>query len=237
VDASLFHVYKEKAGAVSFDLFTHSVELLGAANFNRFRLAWWQENLSTAGHALAAADMATAGRALSLIDDLEQLKVPTEYRGRYPECYSHYVKGVEVEYRGGAQPPDDAFKLKVRNQVAGQVLYGAWKERLLTQEDVQDMPFFLCGGGARHRFYSALKTTLQKTKNCNWLRAKPRDLALPTNIVAPGVTSVDYDRLSVAYGLSQLNPGVFKQVVAKKPKVATEAQNDWSIPLSDKSVC
>jgi len=237
VDASLFHVYKEKAGAVSFELFTHSVELLGAASFNRFRLEWWQENLSQSARSLAASNAAIAGRALSLIDDLEGLKVPTEYRGRYPESYNHYVKGVEVEYRGGAQPPDDVFKLKVRNQVAGQVLYGAWKARLLTQEDVQDMPFFLCGGGGRHRFYSNLKTTLQRTPNCTWLRAQPRDLALPTNIVAPGVTSVDYDRLSVAYGLSQLNPGVFKQVVAKKPRVATEAQNDWSISLTDKSVC
>ncbi len=165
------------------------------------------------------------------------MKLPTEFRGRYPDSYRNYVDGVEVGFEGGAKTPDERYYERVRNQVAGKVLYGAWKQRLLTQEAVRGMPFFLCGGGGRHPFYAALKTRLQKTDGCTWLNAKPRELALPTNISAPGVAHSDYDRLSVAYGLSQLNPGTFERVVALKPKVFASEETDWNTVAVDKSVC
>ena len=237
VDSSLFHVQKDRGGTVSFSFFTHTVELLGAANLNRRRVDWWLSQLGAAREALNASNANTAARILVLMDELERLRVPTEYRGRYPEHYSNYVKGVGVTLEGGALSPDDQFRFQVRDQVAGRVLYGAWKQKLLTQDDVKDMPFFLCGGGARHSFYAALKTTLQKTPNCTWLSAKPRELALPTNMVAPGVSSADYARLSVAYGLSQLNLGAFERVAALKPVVTAERQNDLTTSPVDKSVC
>lgn len=237
VDASLFHVQKDRGGTVSFSFFTHTVELLGAANLNRHRLDWWLSQLGATREALVTSDARTAARIQALMDELGRLRLPTEYRGRYPDQYSSYVKGVGVTLEGGARSPDDEFRQQVRNQVAGRVLYGAWKQRLLTQDDVKDMPFFLCGGGARHSFYAALKTSLQQTPNCTWLSAKPRELALPTNMVAPGVSSADYDRLSVAYGLSQLNPGAFERVAALKPVVTAEKQNDWTTSPVDKSVC
>ena len=237
VDASLFHVKKDRGGTVSFSFFTYTVEFLGAANLNRHRLDWWLSHLSSTCEALLTSDSSAAARLKALMAELNQLRLPTEYRGRYPEQYSSYVKGVDVAFEGGALSPDDQFRQQVRDQVAGRVLYGAWKQRLLTQDSVRDMPFFLCGGGARHSFYAALKTSLQKTPNCTWLSAKPRELALPTNLVAPGVSSGDFDRLSVAYGLSQLNPGAFERVAALKPVVTEKKPNDWTIPPVDKSVC
>lgn len=237
VDASLFHVQKDRGGTVSFSFFTHTVELLGAANLNRHRLDWWLSQLGATREGFVTSDTGTAARIRTLMDELGRLRLPTEYRGRYPDQYSSYVQGVGVTLEGGARSPDDQFRQQVRNQVAGRVLYGAWKQQLLTQDAVKDMPFFLCGGGARHSFYAALKTTLQQTPNCTWLSAKPRELALPTNLVAPGVSSADYDRLSVAYGLSQLNPGAFERVAALKPVVTAEKQNDWTTSPVDKSVC
>lgn len=237
VDASLFHVKKDKGGTVSFDFFTHAVELLGAANLNRARLAWWQAQLRDVQRLLEPGNRKLMDRIAETVAELERLKLPTEFRGRYPESYRGYVNGVEVGFQGGAKSPDDHFYRHVRNQVAGKVLYGAWKQKLLTQAAVSGMPFFLCGGGGRHPFYAALKSRLQKTEGCTWLNAKPRELALPTNIMAPGVAHGDYDRLSVAYGLSQLNPGVFNRVVALKPKVSEANDTDWNTVLMDKSVC
>lgn len=222
VDASLFRVRKDAGGVVSFALFTHSVELLGAANFNRYRVGWWQSQLGNAAQKLSSQEARRARLALSVKDGLERLKLQTEYRGRYPDVYSSYVKGVIAQYQGGARSPDAEYFSKVLQQVSGQVLFGAWKQNLLSQDAVRNMPFFLCGGGARHSFYANLKEEVQKTPNCTWLSAKPRELALPTNIVAPGLVVGDYDRLSVAYGLSQLNLGEYERVSALRPLVAIQ---------------
>lgn len=237
VDASLFHVRKDSGGTVSFEFFTLAVELLGAANLNRYRLAWWQSQLRDIEQRIGASDGKLAEAIAATMTELDRLKLPTEFRGRYPDSYSSYVKGVDVRFEGGAKSPDEWFYQRLRNQVAGKVLYGAWEGKLLSQGAVKGMPFFLCGGGGRHVFYSALKSRLQKTPNCTWLSAKPRELALPSNISAPGVAHGDYDRLSVAYGLSQLNPGVFENVVALKPIVSDVEQTDWTSLAVDKSVC
>lgn len=237
VDASLFHVQRDPGGTVSFALFTHAVELLGAANLHRHRIAWWQAQLRDLGRFIAETHGQLMDKISGAIAELELLKLPTEFRGRYPESYRSYLKGVEVGFEGGAKSPDEEFYERVRNQAAGSVLYGAWKQRLLPQHAVKDMPFFLCGGGARHPFYSSLKARLQQTPNCTWLSALPRQLALPSNINAPGVAHGDYDRLSVAYGLSQLYPGAFERVTALKPIVKTTEQTDWTSLAVDKSVC
>ena len=238
VDASLFHVRKDQeGGTVSFDFYTHAVELLGAANLHRARLAWWLAQLRDMQRQLDLDNDPLATRIGSTAAELERMKLPTEFRGRYPDSYRSYVHGVEVGFEGGAKTPDARFYLDVRNQVAGKVLYGAWKQKLLTQEAICGMPFFLCGGGSRHPFYSALKTGLKKAAGCTWLNANPRELVLPTNISAPGVAHGDYDRLSVAYGLSQLNVGTFERVVALKPKAAALEETDRDTVCVDKSVC
>jgi hypothetical protein len=157
VDASLFHVRKDRGGTVSFDFFTHAVELLGVANLNRARLAWWLAQLRDVQRQLEPGSHQLAERIGTTAAELESMKLPTEFRGRYPDSYRNYVDGVEVGFEGGAKTPDERYYERVRNQVAGKVLYGAWKQRLLTQEAVRGMPFFLCGGGGRHPFYAALK--------------------------------------------------------------------------------
>ncbi len=237
LDASLFHVRKNRIGTVSFGFFTDTVELLGAANLNRHRLTWWQSKLKEAAGLEKGIQREHTENVLSVLNELELLKLPTDFRGSYPNTYDQYVKGVEVRYDGGAKSPDDEFFQRIRNQVAGKVLYGAWKQGLLSQAQVKDMPFFLCGGGARHPLYESLKSRLQKTPSCTWLSAKPRDLALPSNIIAPGVAHGDYDRLSVAYGLSQLIPGAFERVAALKPIVSLYEKTDHANQFVDKSVC
>jgi len=239
VDASLFRVRKDRGGTVSFDFFTHAVEMLGAANLNRLRLNWWQARLRELARKVDPNNERLSTRIESTTDELERMKLPTEFLGRYPDSYNGYVKGVEIGFQGGARSPDDAFFLLVRNQVAGKVLYGAWKDGLLAREDIRGMPFYLCGGGGRHSFYAALKSRLQQTEGCSWLNVRPRELVLPTNMNAPGVAHGDYDRLSVAYGLSQLNPGAFDRVVAQKPQVIQSEETDWTWNATtvDKSVC
>lgn len=237
VDASLFRVRKDPGGRVSFSLFTFAVEPLGTANLHRYRVDWWTRFLSAALERKYKFGTMTAERLSTLLHAIGLLRVPTEFRGVYPRAFSDYISGVELEFVGGFKSPDEEFKLSLLQQVAGQVMYGAWKKLLLRKEDVKGMPFFLCGGGARHDFYAGLKQDLQKTPNCSWLSATYRALSLPANLEAPGVAVADYDRLSVAYGLSQLNPGSFNHVSALKPKVESEKPHDWISSTVDKSAC
>lgn len=237
LDASVFRVKKDAGGTVSFALFTHSVELLGAANFNRYRVGWWQAQLSVAAQHLSTKNISLAQRTSEVEKELDQLKLPTEYRGRYPDDYYSYLKGVKVLYEGSATSPDKEYFSKVLRQVSGQVLYGAWIEGLLSQDAIKGMPFYLCGGGARHSFYGALKTELRKTPNCSWLNARPRELVLPANMAAPGLAAGDFDRLSVAYGLSQLSLGAFERVSTLRPEVTSPQESDWISSTAEKSAC
>ena len=237
VDASLFHVRKDPGGTVSFAFFTDKVELLGAANLNRYRLTWWQSRLRESERLGTRFPGPNAARVLPLLSELEALKLPTDFRGRYPTKFDQYVKGVTVLFNDEATSPDVEFFEKVVQQVVGKVLYGAWQQQRLSQTDLKDLPFFLCGGGARHPLYDALKPRLQVSPNFTWLRAKPRDLALPSNIIASGMPHSEYDRLSVAYGLSQLHLKVFKRAPTLQPIASTSGQKDWTVSTADKSVC
>ena len=64
------------------------------------------------------------------------------------------------------------------------------------------------------KYYGQLRTDLKGFKGCTWLKATPRVLHLPSDLEAPGVIQAEYDRLSVAYGLSFLDVG---KIVKKIP--------------------
>lgn len=237
LDASLFSVRKDRGGSVSFGLFTHSVEQLGAANLNRHRLGWWQSKLKEVTEVGRTALRQPAAGIAAVLDELEALKLSTTFRGRYPVSYDQYLQGVEVELNGGAKCPDSELYGQVRRQVIGKVLYRAWSQGLMGQAQLKGMPFFLCGGGARHPLYESLKSGLERTPSFSWLGAKYRELTLPSKVSAPGLPRSDYDRLSVAYGLSQLNAGAFEQVGALMPQATAPAQPDLESRFVDKSVC
>lgn len=225
VDASAFHVKKDASGTTSFGFFTSSVEAYGAANMHRNRVAWWQSKLFSLEN----------GRRLA--EELDSIRLPTEYRGRFPDFYTGYFKGLSTTLLGGALTPDDEFFNKVRNQVVGQVLVKAWKNDLLSKQAIEGIPLFLCGGGSRHVFYRQLLESLKHTRGAPWLKAEQRELTLPLGLIAPGLNRLEYDRLSVAYGLSQLTPGNIVQAGAMVPVVKVDRMSDWSKNYVDKSSC
>lgn len=50
--------------------------------------------------------------------------------------------------------------------------------------------------------YGSIVGHLNNISEINWLQAKRYQLTTPSNLIAPGMPRNDYDRLSVAYGLS-----------------------------------
>ena len=86
------------------------------------------------------------------------------------------------------------------------------------------------------KYYTRLQKEMQSMPGCSWLNAKPRRVELPKNLEAPGLKRADYDRLTVAYGLSFLEVGsVTKSLPA--PKLPTDPQSDWRSNYTGKDCC
>ena len=225
VDSCLFHVVPERGGLWSFDVYTTAVEPNGVMNLHRHRVAWWQHYLRQ--HLEGSI----------LCEQLGAVKLATDHQAKIPDSYQGYLNGVTAEFSGKQSGPDKEFFSKhLMAQVQGRTLYRAFSARLLDEKDLGNVPFFLCGGGARHRLYRALNGALRPLDNYKWLSAKNRELAIPGDLRADGLARSDYDRLSVAYGLSMLNLDNIA-MATQVPRLAPQASNQWGNHYVDKDQC
>ena len=235
VDVSLFHVKKQHDAAVDFHIFTDAVDFFGAAKLNRQRLEWWRSVLKWAPRRDSPNDGCFMPGLEQAAAKLQQMVAATEYQGRYPESYIDYLSGIYVEFSNSAKDPDARWLDNILSLVRGQVLHRAWSDSLLKRDALRGVPFFLCGGGSRHPLYAKLKELLKYTRNFTWVSADHRALVKPAKLTAPGVAEADYDRLSVAYGLSRLTVGFFGKVEDKLPPDAAEEPPIWDQKFIDKS--
>lgn len=224
VDSSLFHV-KPSRGKWDFEFFTSVVEPLGVMNLHRHRVQWWETQLR---QHLSGSKLA---------EELARVKYATDRTTALPERYLDYFDGVTVKTSGGDDDPDSSFfRKKVVPQVRGQSYYRAWKDGLLTQNQLDGVPTFYCGGGMRMNYYDKLRHELRSMPGCTWLKANPSRIEFPDNLEAPGVKRADYDRLSVAYGLSFLEVGkITKSLPA--PILPTLPAWDWCSNYVSKDHC
>ncbi len=68
-----------------------------------------------------------------------------------------------------------------------------------------EVPAFLCGGGARYPLY---RKALEQAAAVFPVRLRHESLEVPTTLRAQGVREEDFDRLSVAFGLSHEDPEI-----------------------------
>lgn len=227
VDVSLFRVKPNEYGTWDFSLFTSIVEPNGAMNLHRARLDWWRQQLSKLPDA----------RSKYLLKKIDTVKSPTEQTQPIPEKYLGYFKGLQVQYSGGALSPDDSFYMnRLVSQVRGQGIQRSVQSKLVGRVDLDHLPFFLSGGGARLPLYKNIASALNHATEFKWLRAHRRELSIPSEMEAPGLAQIDYDRLSVAFGLSFVEVG--SVVVAKAmPSITQSSKVDWRSGYTDKDAC
>lgn len=210
VDSSLFQVKPAKAGKWSFKFYKTDVAQNGVMNLHRMRVDWWIN--------LTAKYMDKFNFDLNSI---RNSKFHTDKLTAVPESYLDYFSGISVSH---SDDPDHSFlMMEVVAQVRGHTMWRAWKQGYLSQEDLYDTPMFLCGGGARMQYYRALETEMRHPPGCSWLLANPRPLIKPSNLIAPSLLEDDFDRLSVAYGLSFLEVNTVLQAI---PAPLIIAHND-----------
>ena len=227
VDVSLFRVKPNASGTWDFSLFTSVVEPNGAMNLHRARLDWWRDQLSKLPDA----------HGENLLKKIDAIKSPTEQTQPIPEKYLGYFKDLHVQYSGGALSPDDMFYMnRLVSQVRGQGIYRTVQSKIVGRVDLDHLPFFLCGGGARLPLYRNIASALDQAPEFTWLKAHRRELGIPSELEAPGLAQIDYDRLSVAFGLSFVDVG--SVAIAKAmPSIKQHSKVDWRSGYTGKDVC
>ena len=172
-----------------------------------------------------------------LLADLEATKLITDQHFSTPENYTDYFSGVEVKLRDPKKSPDEVFfNLRVLAQVQGKTLWRTWKDNLLPQSSLVSIPFFMCGGGVRMSYYRQLEPQLASMPGFSWLKAECWVMGVPDDLIAEGVAQTEYDRLSVAYGLSRLEVGKVIKALPH-PKLSIPAVNIWRDNYVDKDQC
>ena len=225
VDSSLFHVKPGRGGKWDFEFFTTAVEPHGVTNLHRHRVNWW------------AKELTQAGAPKNLTDDVISEKFFADSEGPLPNSYTDYFDGVKVTLVNGANSPDtDFFNNRVVTQVRGKTLWRAWKNNLLDQRSLEGIPLFLCGGGSRMDYYLALEKELEQQQGFSWLKAEAWTMGVPGDLIAEGLADADYDRISVAYGLSRLEVGKVIKAIPL-PKTAIDPVDTWRDNYVDKDQC
>lgn len=225
VDSSLFHVKPAKGGKWDFEFFTTAVEPHGVMNLHRYRNAWWQDILKANGASTA------------LVDEVQNGWRDTDHLAPLPESFQDYFQDVGATFRSGVKSPDqEFFENRVVTQVRGKTLWRAWRDKFLNQQAIADLPLFLCGGGARMDYYLELENQLKQQHGFSWLKAEAWTMGVPGDLVADGLAAADYDRVSVAYGLSRLDVGKVIRAVPI-PKVEIEPLKSWTDNYIDKDQC
>lgn len=218
VDAAIFHVKEATGGKWDFEFYTCTVQPHGTMILHRARLDWWSRQL------------ANTKEGEWLADDIAAARFSTDQATVLPSRVADYVEGAELGFSHEDHDPDATFFRKVANQVRGETCYQAadfpGREGCLSRADLTGLPAFLCGGGARMTFYQRLTKELKRRPNYTWPTAVFEALMPPERLAAPKLAAADYDRLSVAYGLSFLDVGDIGQGLPL-PRLPQKEAPNW----------
>lgn len=187
VDASFFSV--EGKNKRKFRFFQNCVEENGVMNLHRARIDWLRQILGI--HNIVSP---------ALTSYLDELYQPTDRLSGIPNSVAHYIRGLSIT---GADHVDDEFKrLRYRKQIVGKVIRPVHDKRVPYGDHWNDLPIFICGGGSRVPLYGNIVSELNNTIGMSWFRGRRYSLCRPKKLIAAGLSDHEYDRLSVAYGLS-----------------------------------
>lgn len=206
VDVSLFHVMQGRGGRWEFVFYTTVVKPMGTINLHRRRLDWWALAIET--EYPERDDLWVA---------LEEGKAVSDIQAGLPVRLEDYFTKAGVHFSNPDDHLDNIFFKEVFSQVFHE---GYWKASNghLNHNELNDIPAYLCGGGSRHAFYEQLTNANEHCSFYSWMKVDFRTLNKPDNLDAPGLIQHEFDRLSVAYGLSFLDVGRVLKAIPRPPQ-------------------
>jgi hypothetical protein len=192
VDSALFHVRvsEGKEGVLTF--YSSRVERHGVMNLHRDRVEWLRALLPD-------GDQHEDARRY-----LAEIEKPTDRLRPIPSGASEYLPGYDIEVVD--EDGDSIFRRKkYRLQVAGSISDAKISKGVRVTQ-IQGIPLLLCGGGSRMEFYSQIAEMINDTPGWD-VSVELTKLPVPQDLVDIGWHAEDFDRISVAYGLSMSGDG------------------------------
>lgn len=194
VDTSVFFVSKNDAGRWKFVTYSCLVAFNGSVELHRARLNWLLQFLPEQYDSIAS----------SIENELKK----TDCLVLIPNNMSDYVSDMSLSFANDNDAPDYVFRKNRLSRQIYNVYHSAWKESGIKREQLRKLPTFYCGGGMGMQFYREIPNLLDRAvENYSWIHPEPRKLVVPSKLVAPGLRTDDYNRISVAYGLALLRKG------------------------------
>jgi hypothetical protein len=192
VDSALFHVQVPQDGKGVLTFYSSRVDSNGAMNLHRARVDWLQALMPVGSEHAAAAECLAA------------IAKPTDRLRPIPESVRDYLPGYEIEVVGRSIDEDFGTG-RYRTQVAGSI-NDAKVGKGIPASQLERVPLLLCGGGSRMKFYGSIGEAINGTSGWH-VSVEVMRLPVPQDLVDTGWHADDFDRLSVAYGLSLAGNG------------------------------
>ncbi len=192
VDSALFHVRVPASGPGVLTFYASRVEPNGVMNLHRARVGWLRPLLPQ------GAEHAAAGEYLASIAQ------PTDRLRPVPDAVGDYLPGYALELHGRSVDEEFWFD-RYRRQIAGSI-NDAKVGKGIRASQLERIPLLLCGGGSRMRFYKRIGEAINRTAGWDASVDEMR-LPVPQDLVESGWHADDFDRLSVAFGLSLAGQG------------------------------
>jgi hypothetical protein len=187
VDTALFHV-NPSDGKLTF--YSSRVEPNGAMNLHRERVCWLIHGVPDAIDFLPVQEY------------LKSIAQPTGRLQPIPIDVADYLPGYRISKVSANV--DEKFRLeKYRYQVAGSLNEAKVKKGIGAKgsQQLRDVPLLLCGGGSRLPIYSTIAAEINRTPGWN-VSVEKTMMPVPSELKDTGWHLEDFDRISVAYGLS-----------------------------------
>ena len=187
VDAALFHVRKPPSGSGVLTFYSTRVGTNGVMNLHRERVDWLKGMLPD------DADSGTAREYLARITS------GTDRLRAIPARVDDYLPGYRLEMDGDGV--DQKFwGERYRAQVVGSI-QDAKTIKGIRSGQLERVPLLLCGGGSRMKFFAHIDEAINRTQGWT-LSVEKTMLPVPRELADIGWHAEQYDRISVAYGLS-----------------------------------
>lgn len=187
VDSALFCVNVPNRGPGALIFWASRVEPNGVMNLHRDRVKWLQSLLPEEA----------VNRPVK--QHLAEIAIPTDRIRPIPASVREYLPGYKVDVAG--EGVDESFwTRRYRAQIAGSIL-DAKVGKGIRSSQLERVPLLLCGGGSRMQFYSRIGDAINSTEGWN-VSVETMRLPVPQDLASTGWHAEDFDRLSVAYGLS-----------------------------------
>jgi hypothetical protein len=198
VDTALFHVNPSDS---KLTFYSSRVEPNGAMNLHRERVTWLMKGIPE------KSDFAPVHDYLKSIEQSTGRLLPI------PSSVIDYLPGYSISKVN--RDIDEIFRLeKYRTQVAGSINEAKLKKGIGAKGSQQlvNVPLLLCGGGSRLPIYLTIADEINKTPGWS-VSVEKMLMPVPPELREIGWHSEEFDRISVAYGLS-LQRGLEKIVSA-----------------------